>query len=72
MCNHIYLLIYHYYIHIYTIGISDSLRENTLMNCEKYEVNGTTYFIDCNGPKISRICKQKLVKIYLITISIII
>ncbi|XP_025204780.1 BRCA1-associated RING domain protein 1-like isoform X3 [Melanaphis sacchari] len=40
--------------------ISDSLDKNKLMECEKYEVSGTTFFADCNGPKISRISKQKL------------
>ncbi|XP_022170985.1 BRCA1-associated RING domain protein 1-like isoform X1 [Myzus persicae] len=40
--------------------ISDSLDQNKLLNCEHYEVSGTTLFADCNGPKISRISKQKL------------
>lgn len=40
--------------------ISDSLDKNELMKCENYEVSGTTFFADCNGPKISRISKQKL------------
>jgi len=51
------------------IGISDSLKINTLLSCENYEVGGTSSFIDCNGPKISRINKQKLVKLYLILIN---
>ncbi|KAL4141790.1 hypothetical protein QTP88_004360 [Uroleucon formosanum] len=40
--------------------ISDSLDKNKLMKCENYEVSGTTLLTDCNGPKISRINKQKL------------
>ncbi|XP_026817198.1 BRCA1-associated RING domain protein 1-like [Rhopalosiphum maidis] len=40
--------------------ISDSLDKSKLMDCENYEVSGTTLFADCNGPKISRISKQKL------------
>ncbi|XP_008188342.1 uncharacterized protein LOC103310799 [Acyrthosiphon pisum] len=31
-----------------------------LMKSEDYEVSGTTLLTDCNGPKISRISKQKL------------
>lgn len=45
------------------LGVSDSLEQNKLMKCEHYEVSGTTLFADCNGPKISRISKQKLVNI---------
>eukprot|EP00102_Acyrthosiphon_pisum_P020186 XP_016657396.1 PREDICTED: BRCA1-associated RING domain protein 1 isoform X4 [Acyrthosiphon pisum] len=40
--------------------ISDSLDKNKLMKSEDYEVSGTTLLTDCNGPKISRISKQKL------------
>ncbi|XP_060865629.1 BRCA1-associated RING domain protein 1-like [Metopolophium dirhodum] len=40
--------------------ISDSLDKNKLMMSENYEVSGTTLFTECNGPKISRISKQKL------------
>ncbi|CAI6366935.1 unnamed protein product [Macrosiphum euphorbiae] len=40
--------------------ISDSLEKNKLMKSEDYEVSGTTLFTDFNGPKISRISKQKL------------
>jgi len=35
------------------------------MECENYEVSGTTFFADNNGPMISRINKQKLVNICL-------
>ncbi|XP_050056991.1 uncharacterized protein LOC114131665 isoform X8 [Aphis gossypii] len=40
--------------------ISDSLDKNKLMKCENYEVSGTKFFTDSNGPMISRINKQKL------------
>jgi len=33
------------------------------MECENYEVSGTTFFADYNGPMVSRINKQKLVNI---------
>lgn len=33
------------------------------MECENYEVSGTTFFADYNGPMISRINKKKLVNI---------
>jgi len=46
---------------VFSIGISDSLICNTLKPCEDYEVNGTSSFINCNGSKLSRINKQKLV-----------
>lgn len=61
----LYLLNYVSFFYVYKIGISDSLRKNILMNCENYEVSGTASFIDHNGPKISRINKQKLVNIYI-------
>jgi len=33
------------------------------MECENYEVSGTKFFADYNGPMISRINNQKLVNI---------
>ncbi|XP_050443517.1 ankyrin repeat domain-containing protein 31-like isoform X2 [Adelges cooleyi] len=40
--------------------ITNSLLQNKLLSCEDYEVSGTKQFVDCNGPKLSRINKQNL------------
>lgn len=51
---------------VFFLGIIDSLEHNILKNCVDYEVNGTSCFVDCDGPKLSRINKQKLVNNLLI------
>lgn len=42
------------------IGIIDSLKQDTLINCENYEVIGTKSSAT-NGPRRSRLDKEKLV-----------
>lgn len=46
------------------IGITDSLKYNILVSCENYEVIGTNSFAT-NGPRKSRLDKEKLVNILL-------